>query len=261
MDVERYMERVEQYTLGTMPPAERAAFEAELATNTELRDTLDLYRLGQEVIEQGVEASLRSKMQGWASAETAAPPMTASRVNLRPMWIRLAAAASVVLVLGWFSVQWSSRNYSDEALFAGQYATPEASTFRSGAAMENPLEPGFIALEDKQWKAAENFFKTVSPDQERYAEAQYYLGHAALQLGHYDLAKDAFQSCIRKNEVKFSEKAQWNLLLTYVAAGETDDADFRQLLDAIRNDQGHSYQREAQALYGKLGSFWRRIAE
>ena len=127
--------------------------------------------------------------------------------------------------------------------------------------MENPLEPGFIALEDKQWKAAENFFKTVSPDQERYAEAQYYLGHAALQLGHYDLAKDAFQSCIRKNEVKFSEKAQWNLLLTYVAAGETDNADFRQLLDAIRNDQGHSYQREAQALYGKLGSFWRRIAE
>jgi tetratricopeptide (TPR) repeat protein len=204
---------------------------------------------------------LRVQLQGWANSatESAAPPMTAGRVNMRPMWIRLAAAASVVLVLGWFSVQWAGTNYSDEALFSAQYESPEASTFRSGTAMENPLEPGFKALEDNHLQVAEDFFKTVSPVQERYAEAQYYLGHAAMQLGHYNLAVDAFKSCIQRNEVKFKEKAEWNLLLTYVAAGQTDDPDFRNLLDTMRNDNGHSYQREATQLSKKLESFWRKI--
>jgi hypothetical protein len=57
--------------------------------------------------------------------------------------------------------------------------------------------------------------------------------------------------------VKFKEKAEWNLLLTYVAAGQTNDPDFRNLLDTMRNDNGHSYQREATQLNKKLGSFWR----
>lgn len=259
MDLELYMERVEQYAQGTMPASDRAVFEAELTANPDLREALDLYRLGQEVIEQGVEAQLRSQLQGWAKSEsgTAAPTMTAGRVNTRALWIRLAAAASVLLILGWFSVQWAGERYSDEALFSSQYESPEAGTFRSGTAMENPLEPGFKALEDGRLQAAEDFFKSVSPNQERYAEAQYYLGHAAMQLGHYNLAVDAFKACIQRNEVKFKEKAEWNLLLTYVAAGQTNDPDFRNLLDTMRNDNGHSYQREATQLNKKLGSFWR----
>ena len=139
------------------------------------------------------------------------------------------------------------------------YQAPDPSTFRSGTAMENPLEPGFRALEENRLPAAEDFFKGISPDQERYGEAQFYLGHTAMQLKHYDLAIDAFKASIQRDEVKFREKAEWNLLLTYVAAGRTDDADFKHLLDTVVETQHHSYRREASQLKGDLGSVWRRI--
>ena len=42
MDLELYIERVEQYAEGLLPDAERLAFEAELAANAELRQALDL---------------------------------------------------------------------------------------------------------------------------------------------------------------------------------------------------------------------------
>ncbi len=264
MDLELYMERVEQYTRNTMPEAERRFFEAELAVNPDLQEALDLYLLGQEVIEQGVEAQLRLQLQGWSKSAsettTAAPTMTASRVNTRPMWIRLAAAASVALIIGWFSVQWAGSNYSDEAIFAGQYKAPDPSTFRSGTAMENPLEPGFRALEDGNLRAAEDFFKNISPEQERYAEAQFYLGNTAVQLEHYDLAIDAFNACIQRNETRYRERAEWNLLLTYVAAEQTDDPNFRNLLNSVIETEHHSYRREATKLKKDLESFWRKIS-
>lgn len=265
MDLELYIERVEQYAEGLLPDAERLAFEAELAANAELRQALDLYRLGQEVIEQGVEAQLRQQMQGWAksdvdtSAET--PPLTAKRVTMRPMWVRLAAAASVALLLGWFSMQWASRDYSDEAIFAAQYEAPATSTFRAGTTIYNPLETGFKALENNDLQAAEDFFKSIPPDHERYAEAQYYLGHSAGQLGRYDVAIAAFQASIERREARFQEKAEWNLLLTYIAAGQTDRADFQNLLNRIADDPNHAYQKRAEALQGKLGSFLRKLGE
>ena len=244
-----------------MPEAERSALEAELATNAELRQALELYRLGQEVIEQGVEAQLRQQLQGWAASDSdtaaATPPVIARRVTMRPMWVRLAAAASVVLVLGWFSIQWASRDYSDEAIFAAQYEAPETSSFRAGVTIYNPLETGFKALENNNLQAAEDFFKSIPPDYERYAEAQYYLGHSAAQLGHYELAITAFQASIQRNEAKFQEKAEWNLLLTYVAAGQTKNADFESLLNRIAKDPGHAYQKQAEELEEKLGSFLR----
>ena len=255
MNLELYMERVEQYAQGTMPEAERLLFEAELATNADLRQAFELYHLGQEVIEQGVEAQLRLQLQGWAKSDTdtAAAPMTARRVTMRPMWVRLAAAASVALLLGWFSIQWADRNYSDEA--------PESSSFRAGVTIYNPLEAGFKALENNDLQAAEAFFRSIPTDHERYAEAQYYLGHTASQLKHYDLAIGAFQASIQRNEAKFQEKAEWNLLLTYVAAGQTKNADFQALLNRIASDPNHAYQKKAEALQGELGSFWRRLGE
>ena len=213
------------------------------------------------MIEQGVEAQLRLQLQGWAKSDTdtAAAPMTARRVTMRPMWVRLAAAASVALLLGWFSIQWADRNYSDEAIFAAQYEAPESSSFRAGVTIYNPLETGFKALENNDLPAAEAFFKSIPPEHERYAEAQYYLGHTASQLKHYDLAIAAFQASIQRNEAKFQEKAEWNLLLTYVAAGQTENADFQALLNRIASDPNHAYQKKAEVLQGELGSFWRKL--
>lgn len=265
MNIELYIARIEAYATGIMPEAERRVFEAELASNAELQQAYELYQLGQEVIEQGVATQLRQQLTDWSKEAgdsdkiVAMPPATARRVSMRPMWMRFAAAASVALVIGWFSLQWVSRDYSDEALFAAQYEAPSPGTFRSGTAVENPLETGFKSLENNDLQGAETFFQSVTPTQERYAEAQYYLGHAAGQLGHYDLAIRAFQVAIASNEARFREKAEWNLLLTYMAAQQTESADFKTLLNRIVGNPQHDYHEKAVALQEKLGSFFRKI--
>ena len=150
MNIEPYIERIEQYETGALPAAERAAFESELVANSELRQALALFRQANEVIEQGIEHSLRAQLRSWNGA-VAETPMTVAKpvggrvVRMRSTWIRLAAAASVALLIGWFGVRWANSQYSDQALFAAQYEKPADSAFRSGAAAERPLQPGFDA--------------------------------------------------------------------------------------------------------------------
>ena len=55
MDLELYIERIEQYETGAMSAADRSAFEIELASNTALRQAHALFLQANDVIEQGIE--------------------------------------------------------------------------------------------------------------------------------------------------------------------------------------------------------------
>ncbi len=263
MNIELYIERIEEYETGTMSAAERAAFESELVTNAELRQALALFQQTNDVIEQGIENSLRSQLQTWNEEEATATPMTVTTpvggrvVQMRSTWVRLAVAASVALLIGWFGVRWAHSQYSDEALFAAQYEKPADSSFRSGGAADRPLQPGLDAWMAGDLNKATLFFGDISPDDDHYAEAEYYLGHVALQQQQYDLAIAAFGLSAQQGPTRFKEKAEWNRVLTYLAAGRTKDADFLLFLGQLANRTGHSYQEQAQDLQGKLGSVWR----
>lgn len=255
MKMELYLEKVERYASGQMNTAERQAFETELAENAELKQAYAVYRLGDEVIEQGIENDLRRQLKSWA-AESGAP--RARVVSMRPVWLRWAAAASVVLVAGFLFFRYNAGQYSDAALFAGQYEQPTASMFRAIDGAVNPFEKGYQAVESSRWAEATAFFEAIPDTDSRYAEAQYWLGHAALQSKEYDRALTAFRNTAALRDIKFSERAEWDLVLTYLAAGRSDAADFKTNLDRIANNPNHSFYSKAQTLQQKLHSFFRR---
>lgn len=265
MNIDLYIERIEQYETGAMSAAERDAFEAELASNTELQQVYAHYQQANEVVEQRIENSLRSQLQGWAAESEEAPRTTAKKVDgkgvfLSANWARLAAAASVALLIGWFGWQWAGNHYSDQALFAGHYEKPVGAAFRNGTNVAHPLQPGFDALEAGNLERAATFFSSIPIGDERYAEAQYYLGHTALQQQQYVAALAAFQHCAAGADLRFKEKAEWNALLTAVAAGRTSDQAFTTALDRMIQNTGHSYNTQAIALKKQLESGWRSIA-
>lgn len=259
MDLNLYFERIDQYETGALSPTEQDAFEAELATNAELREALALYRQAGDVIEQQIENQLRAQLESWAAAGQSAEQAPAGRVvRMRVGWVRWAAAASVALLLGWFGFQWAGRQYTDQALYAGYYEKPADSAFRSGTAAGQVLQPGFAALQKGDWAAAQAFFSGVAATEERYAEAQYYLGHACLQAGQYTAAAAAFERCAAQGEAKFQEKAEWNQVLALLAAGQTETPAFKTLLARIAAAPNHSFAAQARALQRQLASFWRR---
>ena len=262
MDLELYIERIEQYETGQMPALERAAFEAELTTNDELRQALDLFRQANDVVEQRVENSVREQFRQWDAAAVETPmtvttPTSGKVVAMRTTWIRLAIAASVALLLGWFGFRWVSSQYSDEALFAAQYEFPVNSATRSASNDERPLQPGFEAWAAGDLKKAATFFRDIPSEDEYYAEAQYYLGHVALQQQQYDAAIAAFTQTAQRPPSKFREKAEWNRVLAYLVAGHTADPAFQSFLQRIADNSAHSYQAQAKDLQKKLQSKWR----
>jgi len=263
MKIELYIERMEQYETGTMTAAERAVFESELATNAALRQALALFQQTNEVIEQGIENSLRSQLRTWKEEVVVETPMTVTKssggrvVRMRSTWVRLAVAASIALLVGWFGVRWAHSQYADEALFAAQYEKPTDSSFRSGSAADRPLQPGLDAWSAGDLNKAMLFFSNISPDDDHYAEAEYYLGHVALQQQQYDLAIAAFGLSAQHGPSKFKEKAEWNRVLAYLAAGHTQYPEFQAFLGQIADNPAHSYQAQAGVLQGKLTSVWR----
>lgn len=266
MDLTNYFDRIDRYAEGTMPDSERERFEVELTSNAELKEAYATYLLGNEAIEQGIENSLRQQLRSWAAED--APNLTsklgqadptirpaAKVVAMRPNWTRWAVAASVVLLAGFMLFRWSmSSAVSDEALFAAHYTLPDVPTMRSSDGTTQPLEPGYRSVQAGDFAAAVDFFQSIPTDNERYPEAQLWLGHSALQLKRYELAIAAFDRAAQRNDFKIKEKAQWNLVLAYLAAGRAGEAVFQQNLARIVADPTHSYQKEAQSVQDALAS-------
>lgn len=264
MNHELYIERLDQYATGSMSDPERAAFELELKENPELREALALYRESEAVIEQSIENNLRQQFQSWAAADHTTQPIATGKpeakvISLRTVVTRWAVAASVLLVAGFFYLYQSSQNLSDQSLFAANYEAPEDGPVRGDAAPVDPISQGAEAFNNKNYAVARTFFNQIPATDAPYAEAQYYLGHIALQQQQYDDAITAFEKTVQANDTRFTDKAQWNLVLTYLAANRTEDAGFKALLATLAGDVNHSYYEQAKALEGKLGSFGRRF--
>ncbi|NUO01967.1 MAG: hypothetical protein HUU01_15290 [Saprospiraceae bacterium] len=263
MNYDLYIERIDQYATGTMSDRERAAFEAELKENRELQEILALYRESEEVIEQSIENNLRAQLNTWAEENRAVQPVATGKqeakvISLRTMVTRWAVAASVLLIAGFFFLYQSSQSLSDSALYAANYEAPDGSLLR-GEAPEDPLSQGAEAFSNKNYAVARTFFNQIPPTVPSFAEAQYFLGHIALQEQQYDEAIAAFDKAVQANDIRITDKAEWNMVLTYVAAGRTENATFKTLLAALAGNVNHSYYEQAKELEGKLGRFGRRF--
>ncbi len=253
MNLEIYIERIENYLTGKLPENERKAFEAELETNAELGEAMELYRISDEAIELAVENSLRSQLKQW-DAEDAATKANggggvgeAPIIPLRRTWMRWAAAAVVVGLVGLFVWLWNTGGQGPDDLFAQNYEIATPPNIRSTNGGAHPLTTGFEAYEKGNFTAAADFFKTISTDNGHFAEAQYYLGHSYLQLQKPLDAMAAFGQSVKTNDGKYREKAEWNLLLAQLASHRID-RDFEALLRKIAGDANHSFSGKAQRL-------------
>ena len=92
--------KIEDYLRGRLSPTERAAFEAEMASDTELSALVYRQKQENQALELLAERDLRTRMNGW---ERQSPPVLVSAGGrFRFGWVKWAAAALVVLAAGWW---------------------------------------------------------------------------------------------------------------------------------------------------------------
>ncbi len=259
--------RIEAYLSGEMNETEATAFDKEIANNEELAAAVDRHLLAHDAIEVMIEDNLRAEMKDWSAAENKNKTAKIHQIGqkkgssgkVRRLFYSLAAAASVAIVVGFFGLQFSNINYSDDALSAGAYNFDLSAT-RSTNTDQNPLATGLTAYENADYAAAIQFFQNIPVANPQYNEAQFYLGHSLYQNKTYDQAINAFQKVINTNDLRYKEAAEWYQVVNYLAAKKQGN-EFTTLLNQLVTDEGHPYHNNAVELDTKLNSFWRKFQE
>ncbi len=258
-------DKIEAYLSGEMTETEATAFDKEVATNKELAAAVDRHLLAHDAIEVMIEDNLRAEMKEWSAAANKNKEATIHQIGqkkesgrkIRRLVYRLAAAASVALVVGFFGLQFSTTNYSNTALSQGAYNFDLSAT-RSTNTDQSSLTTGLTAYENADYAAAIQFFRNIPTTNPQYNEAQYYLGHSLYQNKAYEEATNAFQKVVSTNDIRYKEAAEWYQVVNYVAAKKQGN-ELTALLNQLVNDEGHPYHKNAKALDAKLNSFWRKF--
>lgn len=95
-------DKIEDYLRGKLPPAEAAAFEADIAADPELAELVKLHRLERQGQEWLVERDLLSKMNTWEREVGSSSSVAVSTLRVRRMWWAVGVAASLLVAFfGW----------------------------------------------------------------------------------------------------------------------------------------------------------------
>jgi TolA-binding protein len=113
--------KIDDYLRGRLSPANRAAFDAEIAADDALAALVHRQKRENQALEVLAERDLRTRMNAW---ERQSPPvLSPSGGRYRLGWAKWAAAALLVLAAGWWIIDRSSTRM--EAPVAVQPVTPE----------------------------------------------------------------------------------------------------------------------------------------
>lgn len=275
-----YFDTIHRYLAGSMEAGERVAFEAELKTNAQLREDVDLERLVLEGLEMaGEDAKVRESIaqthqqlraEGFfeQEAETTPHPLTITHSSNKSSFdmkrILSLAAALVVLLAGvWF---FTSRNpaVDKEEIFAKYYNPDHAKeqAQKDAAALESHGLAGASTPQDSLAMAIQlyadgkledcvkmlNAYRTSFPNDET---AQYYLGLAHLGLSRYAKAIELLFPLSRSSTFALKNDAMWYLGLCYLKA-EAGVDEARQVFQNIANDPANPDHQAAKAILEQI---------
>jgi TolA-binding protein len=260
---EQMLDKIEAYLNGNMTAQEEKEFDAAIENDPELAAAVDQFGLANDAIEILIEDNLREELKSLQQEEATADKVVSinrpqQQTKRRSLRVYLAAAASVAVLLGFFGVNWAGNNYSNEAIKEDVYASYSMPNIRSGNNQAHPFEEGLTAFESKDYNTAIQFFQGIPATDERFNEAQFYLGHALLENGSYQQASSQFKKVVDLKDIRYTESAEWYQLLALLSDGQLG-GDFQSLLSKIAADKDHTFNTKAVQLQTKLGSFWRKL--
>lgn len=247
-------DRIEAYLFGQLSADENADFEREIAANAELAAEVEQQRLEHRAMELLLREELQANLMAWKAEKEAAAPAAGTGAKVvsmgsnRRLLYRIAAAASVLLIIGFFSRQFfAGANHEQLAL---QYFEGSETGYR-GDGPANPLDPVYDAMNRRDWPAA-----LAALDRANTAgyegTAQLLRGECQFRLKNYPAAIVTFKNLLAANPpADIREKTEWNLLMAYLAEGK-HSAEQEQLLKKMVEDTGHSYREKAVELKGKM---------
>ncbi len=234
-DLQKF-ETIERYLRHQMPTEEAKEFEQQLENDSELKTEVEAFKTtytGLNALEfENFNHQLTSwfdehkknnpeSLNGASENENKSDPkidrnMRATsgyteevtmrkRGRARSFFSKIAAAASVIVLLGAFSLWYSGNNYSNPAI-VGKYYQYEPGSFRAESA-DNAINKGITAMQSSQYDQAIAAFKSIPNEDKAYDKATFLLANCQLSNENFDDASATFRSVIGEGNPLYREKA------------------------------------------------------
>ena len=260
---------IEQFFKGNLNKEEVKNFTQRLNTESDFRAKVEDYKIIYSGFEVLKEKELLKQVQQWEtnirkeeSVATSDDTKPAS-VKIRRLRSLLAIAASILLLMGTGLSWFATNQYSNQNLAVDNYSPPFTgmldANMGGAEAKEIPLKEGIEFYEKQLYQEAIRYFETISDTDDKYIQAQYFLGHCYFQLKNYQVAIDKFSVIENRNGSEYVENATWDKIIVMLAADYSKEA-IEQAIAPILEDQKHIAFKKAQALKAKLDSGWRQLA-
>lgn len=180
--------------------------------------------------------SFSAEMKQWEGKKQSAKLPTAKVRHLRPLLLRVAAAAVILLLIGIGIRQYMGAQYSNSSLVASYYQHPGSTNVmgpdqEEKDAITRQFEEAHQMLKNKEFGEASKAFADL-----KTALKQASLDDLTLQY--------------------LTENTDWNYILAMLGSGEEEQLVLASL-EAIIANPDHEYRDKAVSLKEKLNSFWR----
>lgn len=241
-------ELIEWYLSGELAGKARAALEERMEKDEAFAREVAAYRQAFQGFEASRTEAFRHRMEEWEKEENKKHPSRlrperSRAAARRPLWPRIAAAAAILLLLG-FSFNWYLQaNYSAGAIIEDYYQPP-----LDEATMGE--EPGAQEAVSQSLQAAHRLF-----------QQQDYL--AAYQAFDNLLAQLPAAPIDGLSRTYYREQSEWSRLLAAVRLSSgrnpptpTPPLDVKAEARRIASIEGHEFREPAQELLRKLDSPW-----
>ena len=229
---------IDQYFNNELSPAEKLVFEKRCESDQAFADEVAFYVSSRASAEAEADLQMKKRFdQLYFERRSNTRVRSISRFS----FISIAAAASVILFLGWFFLL----NPPSATQLADRYIQEHFQTISPSLSnTKDSIELGKNAFNNKNYPVAEKIFIALSGESNVRAEAIEYLGILYLATARYDEAIVQFEKLSRDTTLQVNYGSFYESIALIKRNREGDHAKAKLILQAI-NTNGLAGRKEA----------------
>lgn len=242
---EKLFEKMEDYIHGNLSVTEREQFEADMATDEQLREEVELHR---QLISSVETESLRQLLDQIHEKNFESEVQVVSMPRRRSFFpMAIAASVALLILAGWwiFNLQTSS----PESVYAAYFTPAEGLPTTLGYSTNTDFAEGMVSYKLEEYAEALEYWQPLLEVDPTNDTLNYYVGVTFLANEQPDSAIDYLTTVVSGEQSSFRTSAQWYLALAYLKTDQGEQA--KPLLEDLAN-RNNPYQSQSSEILQKI---------
>ncbi|MEM6841607.1 MAG: hypothetical protein AAF632_05240 [Bacteroidota bacterium] len=236
---------MEDYIHGNLSVTEREQFEADMATDEQLREEVELHR---QLISSVETESLRQLLDQIHEKNFESEVQVVSMPRRRSFFpMAIAASVALLILAGWwiFNLQTSS----PESVYAAYFTPAEGLPTTLGYSTNTDFAEGMVSYKLEEYAEALEYWQPLLEVDPTNDTLNYYVGVTFLANEQPDSAIDYLTTVVSGEQSSFRTSAQWYLALAYLKTDQGEQA--KPLLEDLAN-RNNPYQSQSSEILQKI---------